>query len=172
LPNTTITFAVTLSGTGYTGINVIGWAANVPANVSRNAYNISTLGGNTVFNFDGNFLDYNNTQTFRVQYTLSGSQASVDFTYAKIRSFQTPDAVSQPIPTPASITANRCQSQNFNISFTNVQYANPWVNPKLVYGTVTTYEYLLPQGWVLNGTTSTGSNWIAGVSFPEIQPFI
>lgn len=32
----------------------------------------------------------------------------------------------------------------------------------LCYGTVSNYEYLLPNGWSLNSTTSNGSTWIAG----------
>lgn len=43
-----------------------------------------------------------------------------------------------------------------------MQYGNPFESPELCYGSITTYEYLLPAGWQLNGFTSTGSNWIAG----------
>jgi hypothetical protein len=163
-PNTNITFTVTLPGTGYTGINVTGWSSNVPAIVVTNAYNINTSTGNTVFNFVGRFIDVNNAQAFRVNYSVSNQASHVDYQFQKIKSFQTPDNVSKPQPTPTSITASRCVSQNFPISFPNVQFANPWVNPKQVYGTETSYEYLLPVGWILNGTTSTGSNWIAGTN--------
>ena len=154
-----IIFTVTLPGTGYIP-HVIGWAANIAPLVTQDAYNINPVNGNTVFNFKGKFSDFNNSQTFRVQYPISGQPSSSDFLYPKIRSFQTQDPVSTPQPTQPPITAQRCQIQNFNISFANVQYANPWVVPKLVYGTVTTYEYLLPIGWILNGIISTGSNWI------------
>jgi hypothetical protein len=43
-----------------------------------------------------------------------------------------------------------------------VSYGNPWEVPPISYGTVTNYEYLLPQGWSMNGITSNGSSWIAG----------
>lgn len=160
-PTIEYTFTVTLTGTGYSGIGVVGIAKNVAPLITAPPYNISTATGNTTFNFRAKFLDYNNAQTFKIDYTLS-TIYSAYFAYTNIKSFQSPQAESQPLPTPTAITAPRCQSQSFNISFSNVKYVNPWVTPKLVYGTVTAYEYLLPTGWVMNGTTSTGSNWIAG----------
>lgn len=165
-PNTTITFAVTLPGTNNTSISVFGWATNVAPYTNGIISNlvIDNTNNITTFNFNGNFLDFNNSQTFRVQYYISGQQHYTEFTYTKIKSFQTTVSESIPLLTPNSITANRCQIQNFNISFNNVQFANPWVDPKQVYGTEAGYEYLLPVGWVLNGTTSTGSNWITGAN--------
>jgi hypothetical protein len=164
--NVTTTFTVTLPGTGYLNLNPFGTVISgepsaIPVATSG-ATNITQNGCVTTFNFTGYFIDVNAAQTFRVTYDLNGQSGQNDFTYRKIKSFFYSDPASQPLPTPVSITAQRCQSQNFNISFSNVQYANPWVTPKLVYGTVTTYEYLLPTGWVLNSTTSTGSNWISG----------
>jgi hypothetical protein len=85
-----------------------------------------------------------------------------DFTYPKIKSLLAANSFSQISPTPTSITAQRCQNQNFNISFTNVQYGNPSEAPPIGYGSVTNYEYQLPSGWKLNnGAPSTGTNWQA-----------
>lgn len=137
-------------------------ALNVPPIVVLQPYNITYSGANATFKFDGKFVDYNNKQTFTVNYTNSSDQlATYDFTYIKIKSLLTANQFSQIYPTPTSITAQRCQIQNFNISFSNVQYGNPWENPPIGYGTVTNYEYLLPSGWKLGNTPSNGSNWIA-----------
>ncbi len=115
------------------------------------------------FSFIGKFADNNNKQTFTVFYkNTSGVNTTWDATFTKIKSLLTANSFSQILPSPTSITAQRCQVQNFNISFSNVQYGNPWESPAIGYGTVTNYEYLLPVGWSLNSTTSTGSNWISG----------
>ena len=43
-----------------------------------------------------------------------------------------------------------------------MQYGNPFANPAINgYGTITNYEYLLPQNWEVNNITSNGSTWIA-----------
>lgn len=154
-PGVEITFTVTVPGTL---TSIAGAAVTVAPTVTLNPYNISSSGGNTTFNFNGRFADYNNNQTFRVVY----STGSHDFTFTKIKSLITPTFASQISITPTFITANRCQSQNFNITFTNVQYSNQDITPPTGFGTITTYEYLLPTGWILNGTTSNGSSWIPG----------
>lgn len=65
-------------------------------------------------------------------------------------------------PSPASITSAMCQVNTHNISFSNVQYGNPFEAPAIGYGTVNSYEYLIPSGWLLNGVTSNGTTWLAG----------
>ena len=73
------------------------------------------------------------------------------------------NSYSQIYPTPLAITSQRCQIQNFNITFPNVQYGNPWEAPPIGYGTITNYEYLLPVGWKLNnGPASNGTAWQVG----------
>ncbi|HSR37584.1 MAG TPA: T9SS type A sorting domain-containing protein [Phnomibacter sp.] len=42
-----------------------------------------------------------------------------------------------------------------------MSYGNPWEIPAIGYGSITNYQYLLPAGWSLNGTISTGS-WMNG----------
>jgi hypothetical protein len=166
-PLTNITFTVTLPGTGYSFPNVTGWADNVPANVVSGSISaISISGGNSVFTFVGNFLDNNNTQAFRVSFTLGGQPGSVIFKYTKIRSFLTTVSESIIRPNLSLITALPCQSQNININFSNIQFANPSVTPRPVYSTTTVYEYSIPAGWTLNnGSPSTGPNdWKTGTS--------
>ncbi|WNG25181.1 hypothetical protein F0U62_14985 [Cystobacter fuscus] len=168
-PKAPMMFTVTLPGTGYfnlnpSGVITSGTASAIPLTTSG-AMNIATINGSTSFNFTGYFDDVNAAQTFRVAYTLSnGSNSYFDFTYKKIRSFFHSDPVSRPQPTPSSVTVARCQPENFNIGFGNVQYANIWESPKLVYGNATQYEYLLPVGWMVNGTSSNGGSWISGAN--------
>jgi hypothetical protein len=159
-PGVNITFTVTIAGQSVQSVTPK--ALNVPPTVVQQPINISVSGGNLTFSFVGRFADYNNKQTFTVNYTnSSGQPATWDATYIKIKSLLTANSFSQIYPTPTSITAPRCQIQSFNISFPNVQYGNPWEAPPIGYGTVTNYEYLLPSGWSLNGVPSTGG-WLAG----------
>lgn len=55
-----------------------------------------------------------------------------------------------------------CQVVNIPISFSNVQWKTEFETPSLCFGAINNYEYLLPAGWSIGATTSTGSNWIAG----------
>ncbi len=160
-PGVDITFTVSIYAQSIQ--NVIPWALNVNPAVVQPAYNISSNGTEITFNFVGRFSDNNNKQSFRVNYiSLSGQSTSKDFTFTKVKSLLTPTPFSQISPTPTSITAQRCEVENFNISFSNVQYGNIWESPAISYGTVTNYEYLLPTGWKLGLTTSDGSTWLSG----------
>lgn len=160
-PGTNITFTVTIPGQSVQ--NVSAKALNVPPVVVQQPFNISVSGGILTFSFVGRFTDNNNKQTFLITYTnQAGQSATHDFTFPKIKSLLTANNFSQIQPNLTSITAQPCQTQNFNIFFANVQYGNPFEAPPIAYGTVTNYEYLLPQGWSLNGVTSNGSTWLTG----------
>lgn len=74
------------------------------------------------------------------------------------------------VPNQGTITVPRCQTTSFPVSFSNVQWGANFESPTMCFGTITTYEYQLPTGWMLNGTTSTGSNWIAGSNSVMITP--
>ncbi|SDX11201.1 Por secretion system C-terminal sorting domain-containing protein [Hydrobacter penzbergensis] len=159
-PGVDIVFTVTIPGTLP---SVSSKALNVNPVLIQGPSNVTTSGGSTTFNFTGRFADFNNKQTFTVNYTDgSGLSASWDATFPKIKSLFFASQASVFYPAPSSITAPRCQSQNFNISFPNIQYGNPYEAPQISYGTVTNYQYLLPTGWSMNGTVSNGSNWING----------
>ena len=143
-PNANITFTVTIAANSIQSVQPK--ALNVNPTVVQQPFNISTSGANKIFNFIGKFADYNNKQTFTVYYTnTSGQAATWDATFIKIKSLLTPNSFSQIFPTPTLITAQRCQIQNFNINFANVKYGNPWETPPVGYGTVTNYQYLLPN---------------------------
>jgi len=135
-------------------------AINVSPTVVQQPYNINNNGSSITFNFVGRFTDNNNKQTFQILYTDANNLTQVwNATYVKIKSLLTPTNFTIIAPNISSITAQRCQTQNYNINFSNVQYGNVFETPAIGYGTVTNYEYLLPAGWSINGTTSTGG-WI------------
>ncbi len=162
MPDSGNSFTVTIPGTQAI---TVAWALNVAPILTQGTYNSSTVAGNTTFNFKGKFSDYNNKQTFRVYYNNAlGTQVFYDFTFKKVKSLLTSSAYSVIFPNPPSINPERCKILSSNISFTNIPYSNPWEMPAISYGTVTTYEYLLPTGWSMNSTTSTGSNWITGTN--------
>ena len=160
-PGINMTFTVTMTAKSIQSVQPK--ALNINPTVVQQPFNISVSGANITFNFIGRFTDNNNKQTFQVFYTdVNNSSQNFDFTYSKIKSLAIANPYSNISPQPASIVAQRCQTQNFNISFANVKYGNPFEAPVISYGTVTNYEYLLPANWYLNGILSNGSNWIAG----------
>ncbi|MFZ6025826.1 MAG: hypothetical protein ACOYVG_15395, partial [Bacteroidota bacterium] len=131
----------------------------------QGAYNITSTGGNTTFNFRGKFRDVNINQVFRVSYTnTAGAGAIKDFEFKRIKSLFYNNTASCALiqPNQTTINAPSCQLSNFNISFNNIQWQTAFENPTLCFGSITTYEYLLPNGWKLGTATSNGSTWLAG----------
>ncbi len=154
-----ITFSVTIGANSIQSVQPA--ALNVNPVVVQQPFNLSANGANITFNFIGRFTDNNNKQTFKIVYTNNaGQQATFDFTFPKIKSLLLATSFSQINPTPSSITAQLCQIENFNISFANVSYGNPFETPPIGYGTVANYEYLLPNGWKLGTQTSNGTTWL------------
>lgn len=158
-PGIDITFTVTIPGTNP---NVVSWT-NGPT-IIQQAYNISSSGGITTFNFKGNFRDVNIMQVFRVNYKDASSIDVVyDIPFKKIKSLKYSTTGCSPIqPNQGSITAPRCQISNFNISFNNIQFGTSFETPTLCFGRIATYEYQLPNEWSIAPNFSTGNNWITG----------
>lgn len=160
-PGVNITITVTIAAKSIQDVQPK--ALNANPIVVQQPFNLSSSGGSITFSFIGQFTDNNNNQTFAVFYTNSSNENKVfDITYIKIKSLLTANSFSEILPTPINITSPRCQINTHTISFANVKYGNPWENPHVGYGSITTYEYLLPVGWSLGGITSNGGNWIAG----------
>lgn len=152
-PETEITFTVTVPGTYQ---NIIG---NGGSYVTVVPYNFISSGGNTTFNFKGKFADVNKAQSFDITYSSGGTSQHFNQPYKKIKSlFYGTCAPIQ--PNRSSVTADLCLIQSFSISFNNVQWKTEFETPSLCFGSITTYEYLLPNGWQLGTTTSNGSTWI------------
>jgi hypothetical protein len=173
-PGQTITFTVTLpfntgNPTGVSGTTVnMGTYNSVPANPTSQPSTPTFPPGTTTmqFTFNGQFVDDNTPQSFRVTAWNGTTNVVYNFTYMKIQSFKYTYYISQIAPTPASITAPRCQVNSYNISFANVKYArypSTAVNGDEI-GTASQYQYLLPSGWSLGATISNGSNWITATN--------
>jgi len=62
------------------------------------------------------------------------------------------------IPNQPAVSVPLCQIKNIPVSFSNV----PWgMSPNDdCFGTISSYEYLLPVGWKIGNTVSDGSSWI------------
>ncbi|WP_298300220.1 hypothetical protein, partial [Hydrotalea sp.] len=161
-PNQNINFTITI--TGATNVRLSSTANIIPPTIVTPL--VQNQSNPSVYTFTGSFQDYNEQQTFTLYYddVTLGTGKSHDFTFTKIKSLNIPSPLySQVKPNPAGgITAPRCQSQNFNIYFNNVQFSNSALSTPIAYGTITDYEYLLPKGWMLNGQTATGTNWLPG----------
>lgn len=112
------------------------------------------------FTFKAKFADANQKQTFQINHP-DGSYTKFEF--KKIKSLFYPTSCAQ-VPNQTPVNVPRCQTVNIPISFTNVQWGANFENPTLCFGSITNYEYQLPNQWTLNGQTSTGSNWIAGTN--------
>ncbi|MBI2285172.1 MAG: T9SS type A sorting domain-containing protein [Bacteroidetes bacterium] len=129
--------------------------------VISNPSNIYTSSSVTTFDCSIMLADKNVSQRLRVSYHNNALNQDLvyDFYFPYVKSLLYPSSLNQIAPNYSSLNAPLCETPSFNISFTNIQYTN--INTGTKYGTITNYEYSLPQGWVLGSTTSSGpSNWI------------
>lgn len=147
-PNVEYTFTATITKAYSSMIGVGGcYVTQLPA---------SPVG--TTFTFKGKFADVNQKQTFRIYHP---DNTWTDFDFKRIKSLFY--GTCTPIqPNQTTVTAARCQIVNIPISFNNVQWKTEFENPQLCFGSITTYEYQLPNGWSIGANVSNGSNWIAG----------
>lgn len=139
------TFTVTIPGTSGT------ITGDGNAVVLSNASN--TTG---TFTFVGKFNDVNQTQTFTVSYTkTSGGSDSKPFQFKKIKSLFSLASCNNISITP--LNAPICQTTGISYSFNAVQWSTVG---EACFGSINTYEYLLPAGWKLNSLpVSNGSTW-------------
>lgn len=160
-PGVDITFTVSVPGR--LPISIEGFALSISPIVVQGPSNIIESPNYTTFTFVGRFSDYNRKQTFRIHYRNPDLSLNFkNFTFPHIKSLRTPNPYSQINQTPLTISAPICEIQNFNISFNNVNYSNPWDEPSDYYGLVTDYEYLLPLDWSIGSNVSNGNDWIMG----------
>ena len=159
-PATNITFSVTIPA--ITSATPIVSATTGNATVVTNATNVVRYTDSATFTFVGKFRDENITQTFSVSFQTSSGGFAKDFVFEKIKSFYFSSSFANINPNTLSISSAICQITTHPISFSNVSFGNPFNTSISAYGTATSYEYQLPNGWSLGGTTSNGSNWIAG----------
>lgn len=148
-PNTEYTFTVTIPKT-YSNIIGVGgcYVTQLP-----------TPPVGSTFTFKGKFADVNAKQTFRITYT---DNTTLDFDFKKIKSLFFGSSCTPIQPNQSIISAPLCQIVNIPINFNNVQWSTAFESPALCFGSITTYEYLLPNGWSIGSNVSNGSTWIAG----------
>lgn len=110
----------------------------------------------TTFTFKGKFADVNQNQTFRVYHP---DNTYTDFAFKKIKSlfYNNPTSQSCPgiQPNISLLTAAPCTIVNTSISFSNIKWYTYGENPDYCFGTITTYEYQLPNGWSIGTNVST-----------------
>lgn len=156
-PNTEYEFTITLPK-AYSSIS----ATQFLITQQPYAFNASK----TSFKFKGKFNDVNIKQVISVSF--NNGNDTYPFEYKRVKSLFYPRQSSSSCPgiqpTQTTITAPLCKINTIPISFAAVKWYTEFENPKLCFGTITTYEYQLPAGWKLNNITSTGSNWIAGIN--------
>lgn len=141
-----------------TGIN----GALVTTQITQQSLTHTTT--NTYATFVGVFGDINRNQTFKITYEPENSSSTVEYNanYKKIKSLLIYTPYSNIQPNISSIASEICQITTHNISFSNIQFGNADDLGIGGYGSITSYEYLLPAGWKLGSTTSDGSTWITG----------
>jgi len=119
----------------------------------------------TTCTFVGRFRDVNINQVFIVSYQTSSNPSAYSlFSFKKIKSLFyniTSSTTCKPLQLNiASVTVPRCQIVNIPINFQNIQWSTFGENPAYCFGTITTYEYLLPKNWSIGNSTSDGTSWI------------
>ncbi len=155
-PGTDYTFTVTVPGSEP---HVSSWLGS-PILVQAE-FDIVQGTENVTFKFKGRFRDANEKQVFRIVSTGSSSQFESLFEFKRIRSlsFTTLCAL---VPNQAPILAPRCQIVSIPISVSSVQWGTYGESPQFCFGSISDFEYKLPQNWSMNGITSNGTDWIAG----------
>jgi hypothetical protein len=139
-PNTEYTFLVTLPG-ACSNIFVFATALNVPPFVQQGPFNVSVNANATAFNFKGKFADFNNNQTFTIQWNdASNTQRTFPATFTKVKSLLNENSYSQIYLNTYNITSPYCQATTHNVNFTNVKYGNVDNIPQGGYGTITNYD--------------------------------
>lgn len=127
----------------------------------------------TSFKFKAIFNDVNVKQFVEIHYTLSGPQTfKPEYKRVKSLFFPAPPSACGSIQPKftntntyvTNFTAPSCQVTSFSITFDKIKWYTSGENQPYCFGSISDYEYLLPAGWKIGNTTSTGSNWIPGTN--------
>ncbi|MFT3946268.1 MAG: T9SS type A sorting domain-containing protein [Agriterribacter sp.] len=162
-PNVEYEFTVTLPGPYYS-IS----ASQMQITQQPTAFNAA----NTNFKFKAKFADVNSKQFVEIQYNSNGKDVFKP-EYKKVKSLFYANAnncdVIQPKFTSnnapvTSFSAPLCQVSTFNITFSNIKWYTEFESPKICFGSISDYEYLLPAGWKLGNNTSNGTAWLQGTN--------
>ncbi|TAH02023.1 MAG: T9SS C-terminal target domain-containing protein [Sphingobacteriales bacterium] len=137
---------------------------NAPILVSGNPQFPSTF---LPFTFVARFRDVSDRQSFNIIYSNgSTQQPPYPIIVTRIKSLaQSPQGYCNQILPGVSNPTNplfyeRCKITTQNIAFDNMQYSTRFGFPDVCFGNISTYEYLIPNGWKLGNTVSDGTNWL------------
>ncbi|MDP2089899.1 MAG: hypothetical protein Q8J84_10925 [Flavobacteriaceae bacterium] len=160
-PNQEYTFTVSSLPGNYESITTIGEATiTTTITVSSNQRSIT---------FKGKFADVSGIQGFAVKYVVSNTILTYDFNFTKVKSFFSGYKVGS---APSQIVAPICQTTPIALNITGDQYWNTSTNPYSSFGSINSYEYIIPSGWYLNSTLSNGNNWITASGNITLTPNI
>jgi hypothetical protein len=156
-PGTDYTFTVTVPGSQP---QVSSWTGS-PILI-QTEYDIIPGSGNVTFKFKGRFRDANESQTFRISYRDANNNVLYfEPPFKRIRSLFFSTSCGQ-VSNQTPFLAPRCQIVNIPISVNNVQWGTFGESPQLCFGSISDFEYFLPQNWSIGLVTSNGLDWIAG----------
>lgn len=160
-PFSDIRFSVTLPRIANNTVpKVYAWTNN-PVLVSG-VSNLVSSGSNTTFTFVGRFRDVNIAQGFRIEYSTDATTSrQYDPMFKYIKSLYYTTSCAQ-VPDRATIQVPRCQVVNIPVNVANVKWGTSFESPTLCFGSISTFEYLLPIGWSIGASTSDGTRWIPG----------
>lgn len=159
-PNEEYTFTISSIPGTYNSLSVGGGITQItPA---------SANGG--IVTFKGKFADSNAAQIVTVNYTPTSATIATQqtFKYDKVRSLF--GGYKEPDNPPTALTVPLCQTTPVQLNITGAQYRNTNTNPWTYFGSITKYKYRIPAGWRLNGTLSTGTNYITATGAVNITP--
>lgn len=112
----------------------------------------------TTFTFKGKFADANIKQTFRIDHP-DNTSTFIEFKKIKSLFFSTGCSM---VGNQAPVTVPRCQVVNIPITVANVQWETKNESPAFCFGSISDFEYQIPNGWSIGAQSSNGSNWIPG----------
>lgn len=156
-PNQEYTFNVTGLPNRYNSIEVSPGIV-----ITSNPVTTSDDGKNITFK--AKFGDVVGAQTFTIN--TSGSSPT-PFIYRKVKTLI--NSYKNGTGSPASITVPICQTTPISVSLSG-QYVDASTNPVTYFGTITKFEYIIPAGWYLNSTLSTGSDPIVATGTVTLVP--
>jgi Secretion system C-terminal sorting domain len=109
----------------------------------------------TTCKFKVRFRDISLMQAFRVKFKIEGQPiySFADYYFTKVKSFfqQTP------MPDITTFTTDPCEVKQVTISFPRLQYITQDQPSQPPFGSVTEYEYSIPEGWLFNGTVAASA---------------
>lgn len=160
-PNENLTFTVSGLPANYSNINTAG-GVQIIQNPVRN----NTAG--TSITFIVKFPDTaGNYPSITISWNGNGISGNKPFYFNKIHSLMGGYKEGN---IPSTFVAPICQTTPITFTISGDKYWEYGSGSLIGYGSITNYKYIIPAGWYLGSTLSTGSNWISGTGNITITP--